>query len=354
MTTTITQSQITRVRVSPCCEYDTQEDRFFDQNLNLLKSIEEMLVQYLGVKIIKSVWAYYANDPYAHAKCAPARSQYVFVDFEWLPNTNPMLQCSTVMLYDKHLFIKLQEQYVTVYIQDKSINLLTGAIKTNIVAEDVEFMGLQEDLKVEDLEELQEELQEEEEQQEEEEEHQEEETPPLIRVRVCPIYSDGLTQTERYFTGYSAVLKMHQQYIEELLIAQFGVKIIKSIDVYYANDPYTHTTEHSQYVFVDFEWLPNTDKTVTDLRHKLLATHVTMEFQERYQIRIEIQDKRRNVFTGSTSSMLCYHSNNVPVTADFIDECLANNKEPFTGEFQEGDEEEPSLGYRDAYVNFIE
>ena len=184
------------------------------------------------------------------------------------------------------------------------------------------------------------------------EQHQEEETIPLIRVRVYPVYSDGLTQTERYFTGYSAVLKMHQQYIEELLIAQFGVKIIKSIDVYYANDPYLHTNEHSQYVFVDFEWLPNTDQTVADLRHQLMATHVTMEFQERYQIRIEIQDKRRNVFTGSTSSMLCYHSNNVPVTSGFVEQCLDNNKDPFTGEH--GDEEEPSLGYRDAYVNFIE
>ena len=159
MTTTITQNQITRVRVSPNAEYDTQADRFFDQNLNLLKSIEEMLVQYLGVKIIKSVWAYYVNDPYAHAKCAPARSQYVFVDFEWLPNTNPMLQCSTVMLYDKHLFIKLQEQYVTVYIQDKSINVRSGSFKTNIVAEDVEFMG--------------EEHQEKEEQQEEEQQEEE-------------------------------------------------------------------------------------------------------------------------------------------------------------------------------------
>ena len=354
MTTTITQSQITRVRVAPNAEYDTQEDRFFDQNLNLLKSIEEMLVQYLGVKIIKSVWVYYSNDPYAHAKCAPARSQYVFVDFEWLPNTNPMLQCNTVMLYDKHLFIKLQDQYVTVYIQDKSINVRSDAIKTNIVAEDVEFMGEQQEHleQDQDLEELQEELQEE--QQEEEEEHQEEETKPLIRVRVCPIYSDGLTQTERYFTGYSAVLKMHQQYIEELLIAQFAVKIIKSIDVYYATDPYLHTNEHSQYVFVDFEWLPNTDQTVADLRHQLLAKHVIMEFQERYKIRIDIQDKRRNVLRDSTSSILHYHSNDVPVTSDFVEECLGYNKEPFTGEHQEGDEEEPSLGYRDAYVNFIE
>ena len=347
MTTTITQSQITRVRVSPCCEYDTQEDRFFDYRLNLLQSVEDMLVEYLGVKIIKSVWVYYSNDPYAHAKCAPARSQYVFVDFEWLPNTNPMLQCSTVMLYDKHLFIKLQEQYVTVYIQDKSINVLSDSFKNNIVAEDVEFMGLQEDLKVEDLKD-----------EEEKAEAEEEETPPLIRVRVCPIYSDGLTQTERYFRGYSggysAVLKMHQQYIEELLIAQFGVKIIKSIDVYYATDPYMHTTEHSQYVFVDFEWLPNTDQTMADLRHQLMAKNVILKFQEIYKIRIDIQDKRRNVFTGSTSSILHYHSKDVPVTADFIDECLANNKEPFTGEHQEGDEEEPSLGYRDAYVNFIE
>ena len=336
MTTTITQNQITRVRVSPNAEYDTQADRFFDQNLNLLKSIEEMLVQYLGVKIIKSVWAYYVNDPYAHAKCAPARSQYVFVDFEWLPNTNPMLQCSTVMLYDKHLFIKLQEQYVTVYIQDKSINVRSGSFKNNIVAEDVEFMGEEHQEKVD----------------EDQEVEKEEETTPLIRVRVCPIYSDGLTQTERFFKNYSSVLKLHQQYVEELLIAQFGVKIIQSIDVYYNNDPYAHTNEHSQYVFVDFEWLPNTDKTVTDLRHQLLATHVTMEFQERYQIRIEIQDKRRNVFTGSTSSMLCYHSNNVPVTSGFVEQCLDNNKDPFTGEH--GDEEEPSLGYRDAYVNFIE
>jgi len=30
---------------------------------------------------------------------------------------------------------------------------------------------------------------------------------------------------------------------------------------------------------------------------------------------------------------------------------LGYNEEPFTGD---GDEEEPSLGYRDAYVNFIE
>lgn len=353
--TTATQSQITRVRVSPSAEYDTQADRFFDQKLNLLQSVEEMLVEYLGVKIIKSVWVYYSNDPYAHAKCAPARSQYVFVDFEWLPNTNPMLQCSTVMLFDKHLFIKLQEQYVTVYIQDKSINVRSGSFKTNIVAEDVEFMGLQEehqeqDLKVEDLkvEDLKEEANEEH-QKEINEEQEEEDT--LIRVRVCPIYSDGLTQTERYFTGYSAVLKMHQQYIEELLIAQFGVKIIKSIDVYYATDPYAHTNEHSQYVFVDFEWLPNTDLNVADLRRQLYATNVILAFQERYQIRIEIQDKRRNVLIGSTSSILNYHSNDDPVTSDFVEECLGYNKEPFTGE---GDEEEPSLGYRDAYVNFIQ
>ena len=146
---------------------------------------------------------------------------------------------------------------------------------------------------------------------------------------------------------------MHQQYIEELLIAQFGVKIIKSIDVYYATDPYLHTNEHSQYMFVDFEWLPNTDQTVADLRHQLLATHVTMEFQERYQIRIDIQDKRRNVLMGSTSSILHYHSNDVPITSDFIDECLVNDNEPFTGQHQEGDEAEPSLGYRDAYVNFV-
>jgi hypothetical protein len=344
--TTITQSQITRVRVSPNCEYDTQADRFFDQRLNLLQSIEEMLVEYLGVKIIKSVWVYYSNDPYAHAKCEPARSQYVFVDFEWLPNTDPMVQCSRAQLFHKHNLIKLQNQYTTVYIQDKSINVLSGSIRNNICSEDVEFMGLQdeeeEDLKVEDLEE---------EEEEKAEEHQKEETKTLIRVRVCPIYNDGLTQTQRYFNSYSAVLKMHQQYVEELLVAQFGVKIIKSIDVYYATDPYMHTNEHSQYVFVDFEWLPNTDQTVADLRHKLMAANVIMEFQERYKIRIEIQDKRRNVFTGSTSSILHYHSNGVPINSDFIDECLVNGKDPFTGD---GDEEEPSLGYRDAYVNFIE
>jgi hypothetical protein len=360
--TTTTNTQIFRVRVSPNCEYDTQADRFFDQRLNLLQSIEEMLIQYLGVKIIKSVWVYYNTDPYAHAKCAPARSQYVFVDFELLPNTDPMIHCSRAQLFNKHNLIKLQNQYTTVYIQDKNINVLRGSFKNNICSEDVEFMGLQEDLedlKVEDLEkEDQEEEDQEEDLEEDLEEDQEEEEISLIRVRVCPVYSDGLTQTERYFngysSGYSAVLKMHQQYIEELLIAQFGVKIIKSIDVYYSNDPYAHTKEHSQYVFVDFEWLPNTDKTVADLRHQLSATNVIMEFQERYQIRIEIQDKRRNVLMGSTSSILNYHSNGVPVTADFVEECLANNKEPFTGQFQEGDEEEPSLGYRDAYVNFIE
>jgi hypothetical protein len=207
-------------------------------------------------------------------------------------------------------------------------------------------MGLQEELleqKAEDLE--QEELQEEE--HIEQEELQEEETTPLIRVRVCPIYSDGLTQTERYFTGYSAVLKMHQQYIEELLIAQFGVKIIKSIDVYYANDPYLHTNEHSQYVFVDFEWLPNTDQTVADLRHQLLSENVIMEFQEIHHIRIEIQDKHRNVLRDSTSSILNYHSNGVPITGEFVEKCFAVN-EPFTGQ-----EEEPGLGYRDAYINFV-
>jgi hypothetical protein len=355
MTTTITQ--IFRVRVSPSAEYDMTADRFFDQNLNLLKSIEEMLVQYLGVKIIKSVWVYYPNDPYAHAKCAPARSQYVFVDFELLPNTDQMTQYSRVQLFDSHLFIKLQKQYITVDIQDTSINVLSGSFNNNICSEDVEFMGFQEeDLKVEDL--KVEDLKVEDLEEEDLEDDQEEEPSPLIRVRVCPVYNDGLTQTERYFRGYSggysAALKLHQQYIEELLIAQFGVKIIKSIDVYYATDPYLHTNEHSQYVFVDFEWLSNTDITVADLRHQLLATNVIMEFQERYQIRIDIQDKKRNVFTGSTSSMLCYHSNNDHVTSGFVEECLANNKDPFTGQFQEGDEEEPSLGYRDAYVNFIE
>jgi len=352
MTTTITQSQITRVRVSPNSEYDTQADRFFDQKLNLLQSIEEMLIEYLGVKIIKSVWVYYSNDPYAHANCAPARSQYVFVDFELLHNTDPMVQCSRAQLFNKHNLFKLQNQYTTVYIQDKSINVISGSIRTNICSEDVEFMGLQEDLedlKVEDLED---------EEEEKAEEHQKEETSPLIRVRVCLIYSDGLTQTERYFRGYSggysAALKIYQQDIEELLIAQFGVKIIKSIDVYYSNDPYLHTNEHSQYVFVDFEWLPNTDQTVADLRHQLSATNVIMDFQERYQIRIEIQDKRRNVLTGSTSSILCYHTNSFPITSEFVEECLGYNEEPFTGQFQEGDEEEPTLGYRDAYVNFIE
>jgi hypothetical protein len=343
MTTTITQSQITRVRVAPNAEYDTQADRFFDQKLNLLQSIEEMLIQYLGVKIIKSVWAYYVNDPYAHAKCAPARSQYVFVDFELLPNTDPMVQCSRAQLFDGKILIKLQNQYTTVYIQDRSINVLICSFKNNIVAEDVEFMGLQEDLedlKLEDLEDLKlEDLDE------------DLKDKDLIRVRVCPIYSDGLTQTERYFNSYSAVLKMHQQYVEELLVAQFAVKIIKSIDVYYATDPYAHTSEHSQYVFVDFEWLPNTDLTVADRRHQLLATNVILTFQERYKIRIEIQDKRRNVLTGSTSSILDYHSNDGPVTSDFVEECLANSNDPFTGQ---GDEQEPALGYRDAYVNFIQ
>jgi len=336
--------------VSPCCEYDTQADRFFDQRLNLLKSIEEMLVEYLGVKIIKSVWAYYVNDPYAHAKCAPARSQYVFVDCELLPNTDPMIQCSRAQLFDGKILIKLQNQYTTVYIQDRSINVLICSFKNNIVAEDFEFMGDDQD----EAEDDQEEEKAEEEQCEEEKasEEEEEETSPLIRVRVCPIYSDGLTQTARYFNGASA-LKMYQQDIEELLVAQFGVKIIKSIDVYYSNDPYAHTTEHSQYVFADFEWLPNTDQTVADLRHKLMSKNVILTFQERYKIRVEIQDKRRNVLRGSTSSILHYHSNDVPITSDFIDECLVNDKEPFTGQHQEGDEEEPALGYRDAYVNFI-
>jgi hypothetical protein len=273
----------------------------------------------------------------------------VFVDIELLPNTDPMIECSRAQLLDGHIFSKLQDQYTSVYIQDTSINVLTGSFKNNIVAKDVEFMGDAEDQDQEEAQ-YEDEVQEEDQAGHEEKAEEEEETPPLIRVRVCPIYSDGLTLTERYFTGYSAVLKMHQQYIEELLIAQFGVKIIKSIDVYYSNDPYAHTTEHSQYVFVDFEWLPNTDQTVADLRHQLLATHVTMEFQERYQIRIEIQDKRRNVFTGSTSSMLCYHSNNDPVTSGFVEQCLDNNKDPFTGQ---GGEAEPPLGYRDAYVNFV-
>jgi hypothetical protein len=280
----------------------------------------------------------------------------VFVDFEWLPNTDPMVQCSRAQLFDRHLLIKLQNQYTTVYIQDKSINVLSASFKNNIVAEDVEFMGHQED---EDQEKDQEEEEKDQEKDEEKEEKdqekdEEKEEKDTIRVRVCPIYSDGLTQTERYFKDYSSVLKMHQQYVEELLIAQFGVKIIKSIDVYYANDPYFNTSERSQYVFVDFEWLPNTDQNVSDLRRQLSATNVIMEFQERFNLRIDIQDKKRNVFMGSTSSILHYHSNGVPINSDFVEECLCNNNEPFTGQFQEGDEEEPSLGYRDAYVNFIE
>ena len=145
-------------------------------------------------------------------------------------------------------------------------------------------------------------------------------------------------------------MKIYQQDIEELLIAQFGVKIIKSIDVYYSNDPYAHTTEHSQYVFVDFEWLPNTDQTVADLRHQLLSNNVIIAHKNQH-ICINIQDKRRNVLMDSTSSILNYHSNSFPITSEFVDECLGYNEEPFTGD---GDEEEPSLGYRDAYVNFIE
>lgn len=169
----------------------------------------------------------------------------------------------------------------------------------------------------------------------------------IIRVRVYPIYSDGLTRIDRLLKNHGTVLKMHQQYVEELLIQQFGVKIIKSINVYYNNDPYAYTDERSQHIFVDFEWLPNTDQTVSELRHQLLATNVIMEFHKIHHIRIEIQDKRRNVLRDSTSSILNYYSNGVPITVEFMDECFAAN-EPFTGE-----EKEPPLGYRDAYVNFV-
>ena len=167
-----------------------------------------------------------------------------------------------------------------------------------------------------------------------------------FRVRVSPVYYDGLTQTERFFQNYSSVLKMHQQYVEELLIAQFGVKIIKSIDVYYSKDPYAHTDEHSQHMFIDFEWLPNTDQTVADLRHQLLSNNVIIAHKNQH-ICINIQDKSRNVLMGSTSSILNYYSNGVPITAEFVEKRLDDN-EPFTGE-----DEEPALGYRDAYINFV-
>ena len=169
----------------------------------------------------------------------------------------------------------------------------------------------------------------------------------IIRVRVCPIYSDGLTRIDRLLKNHGSVLKMHQQYVEELLVQQFRVKIMKSINVYYNNDPYAHTDERSQYIFVDFEWLPNTDQTVTELRHQLLATNVIMEFHKIHHIRIEIQDKHLNVLRDSTSSILNYHSNGVPITGELMEELIAVN-EPFTGE-----EQEPPLGYRDAYVNFV-
>jgi len=319
MTTTITQTF--RVRVSPNGQYDTQTDRFFNQKLNLLQSIEEMLIEYLGVKIIKSEWVYYNTDPYAHAKCAPARSQYVFVDFELLPNNDPMIHCSRSQLFDDgHVLIKLQNQYITVYIQDKSINVLSGAIRTS-------SYPIEED-------------------NEEKEAEEEKEDLKSIRVRVSPVYYDGLTQTERFFQNYSSVLKLHQQYVEELLIAQFGVKIIKSIDVYYSKDPYAHTDEHSQHMFIDFEWLPNTDQTVADLRHQLLSNNVIIAHKNQH-ICINIQDKRRNVLMGSTSSILNYYSNGVPITAEFVEKRLDDN-EPFTGE-----DEEPALGYRDAYINFV-
>jgi hypothetical protein len=174
-------------------------------------------------------------------------------------------------------------------------------------------------------------------------------TTTTTRVRVSSIYYDGRKKTEGMLQYLQPRLNLNREHIEELLIEKFGVKIIKSIFVHYNNDPYACDNEEEvdRYVFVDFEWIDNTEQKINDNRQQFLLYKNAMVKHKDQNIRISIQDKNINVLTDSLSSGLRYNSHNTPITQEFMNECF-NDTEPFTG-----GEEEPPLGYRDAYVEFI-
>ena len=156
----------------------------------------------------------------------------------------------------------------------------------------------------------------------------------ITRVRVVPVYKAGNTEIHNLFQIPLTSVFLEPEYVENFLIIALGVKPVKSIKVNYLKDPFDSANGHSRYAFVDFVWLPETNKTI-GLRQLLIDfKEICIEYKNQ-TMHVCIQDKSQNLLQGSLSSHMLTRVNNM-------------DTEPFTGV-----ESEPSIGYRDAYVTYV-
>jgi hypothetical protein len=158
-------------------------------------------------------------------------------------------------------------------------------------------------------------------------------TSIITRVRVVPVYREGITEIENLYQIPLTSVFLEPEYVEKFLIITLGIKPVKSIKVNYLKDPFEPENGHSRYAFVDFVWLPETNKTI-GLRQMLMDFKEIFVEYKNQTMRVCIQDKTQNLLQGSLSSHMLTRVNNM-------------DTEPFTGV-----ESEPSIGYRDAYVTY--
>ena len=151
----------------------------------------------------------------------------------------------------------------------------------------------------------------------------------ITRVRVVPVYREGINNL--YQIPLTSVF-LEPEYVEKFLIITLGIKPVKSIKVNYLKDPFDSENGLSRYAFVDFVWLPETNKTI-GLRQMLMDFKEIFVEYKNQTMRVCIQDKSRNLLKGSLSSHALTRLNNTDTV-------------PFTGV-----EPSPSM-YRDAYVTY--
>jgi hypothetical protein len=164
----------------------------------------------------------------------------------------------------------------------------------------------------------------------------------ITRVRVVPVYREGINNciNNLYQIPLTSVF-LEPEYVEKFLIITLGIKPVKSIKVNYLKDPFDSENGLSRYAFVDFVWLPETNKTI-GLRQMLMDFKEIFVEYKNQTMHVCIQDKTQNLLQGSLSSHVLTRVNK-------------NNMDtvPFTGVEPSPVEPFPSsIGYRDAYVTY--
>ena len=185
-----------------------------------------------------------------------------------------------------------------------------------------------------------------------------------IRIKQLPTNSGQFSLLGEYmgFNGSSG------EYFAQYLRDHMGIKSIKVIVLCYRSqfDPFGEFVESREngfscYTFIDFEWAVTTellDHSAVTFRDQLtqgLSVMIPISPTEIWKISPQNMDQNLLLNTqNSTTTYFVEKNQIIPEDPDEYEQLVHQTfeTEPFTGT---GTEEEPRMGYRDAYINmFVE